>query len=144
MTSKELRDRTMRLAVATHRLVSPLFRDFQTRHAAIQLFRASTSVAANYRAACLGRSRREFVAKIGTVREEADETVFWLSFMDEAGIVPSAAMRETARLKDEAQQLARIFAATYRTARKKLIEARRARAAKRQSTDGKPPAPVTA
>jgi len=144
MTSKELRDRTMRLAVATHRLVSPLFRHFQTRHTAIQLFRSSTSVAANYRAACLGRSRREFVAKIGTVREEADETVFWLSFMDEAGIVPSAAASEAARLKDEAQQLARIFAATYRTARKKLIEARRARqAAKPKSRDGKPPAPVT-
>jgi four helix bundle protein len=145
MTSKDLRDRTMRLAVAIHQLVTPLFRQCQTRHSAIQLFRASTSVAANYRAACLGRSRREFVAKIGTVREEADETVFWLSFMGKAGIVPSADAPEAARLKDEAQQLARIFAATYRTARKKLIEERRARrAAKPQSPGGNPPSPMTA
>jgi four helix bundle protein len=74
--------------------------------------------AANYRAARLGRSGREFVAKIGTVREEADETVFWLSFMERVAIVPSGASRETAQLKDEAEQLARIFAASYRTARR--------------------------
>lgn len=125
----------MQLAVRVQRLVHPLFRDSDTRHVAIQLFRASTSVAANYRAACLGRSRREFVAKIGTVREEADETAFWLSFMGEVGIVPAATAPEAARLKDEAQQLARIFAATYRTARRKLIALRRARRAAKRDTD---------
>ena len=135
----------MQMAVRAHDLVKPLFRDVETRHVATQLLRAASSVAANYRAACLGRSNREFVAKIGTVREEADETVFWLAFMERVSIVPPGATREAAALKDEAQQLARIFAASYRTARKKLIEQRRARrAAKSQSTSGNPPSPLTA
>ena len=52
-----------------------------------QLLRSGTSVAANYRAACRGRSRPEFLAKIGIVVEEADETVFWLEMLTEAGLV---------------------------------------------------------
>jgi len=136
----------MQMAVRAHHLAKPLFRDAETRHVATQLLRAASSVAANYRAACLGRSRREFVAKIGTVREEADETVFWLSFMERVAIVPSGGAREAAaELQDEARQLARIFAASYRTARKKLVERRRARrAAKRESAGGDTPSPVTA
>ena len=135
----------MQMAVRAHDLVKPLFRDVETRHVATQLLRAASSVAANYRAACLGRSERGFVAKIGTVREEADETVFWLSFIERAAIVPPGASRETAALKGEAEQLARMFAASYRTAHKKLIEQRRARrAAKHQSTSGSPPPTVAA
>jgi four helix bundle protein len=132
----------MQMAVRAHNLVKPFFRDVETRHVATQLLRAASSVAANYRAACLGRSGREFVAKIGTVREEADETVFWLSFMERVAMVPPGVSCETAALKDEAEQLARIFAASYRTAQRKLIEQRRARrAAKHQSTSGNPPSP---
>src|SRR2546428_1451095 len=51
------------------------------------LLRSGTSVAANYRAACRGRSRPEFLTKIGIVVEEADETVFWLEMLTEAGLV---------------------------------------------------------
>jgi four helix bundle protein len=43
-----------------------------------QLVRAGTSVGANYRAACRGRSRAEFIAKLGVVEEEADESAFWM------------------------------------------------------------------
>ena len=48
-----------------------------------QLIRSATSVAANYRSACLGRSKREFFAKISIVVEEADETLFWLELLKE-------------------------------------------------------------
>jgi four helix bundle protein len=49
--------------------------------------RSGTSVAANYRAACRGRSRAEFIAKLGTVEEEADESAFWLELIIEDGLL---------------------------------------------------------
>ncbi len=50
-----------------------------------QLLRSGTSVGANYRAACRARSKAEFISKMGTVVEEADETVFWLELLVETG-----------------------------------------------------------
>jgi four helix bundle protein len=54
------------------------------------LLRSGTSIAANYRAACRGRSKAEFMAKLAIVIEEADETVFWLGLLADAGIVAKA------------------------------------------------------
>ena len=79
-----------------------------------QLLRCGTSVAANYRAVCRARSKAEFVAKIGVVVEEADETVFWLEMLVEAGIVQAERMEP---LLKEANELLAIFAASQRTAR---------------------------
>jgi four helix bundle protein len=78
-----------------------------------QFLRCSTSVAANYRAACRGRSRAEFISKIGTVLEEADESVFWLELMIEAGTISGERVEP---LLAEAKQLTAIFAATKITA----------------------------
>ncbi len=52
-----------------------------------QLLRSGSSVAANYRAACRARSTAEFVSKLGNVEEEADETLFWMELLTEAGYV---------------------------------------------------------
>jgi four helix bundle protein len=52
-----------------------------------QILRSSTSMAANYRAVGRARSKAEFIAKIGVVLEEADETVFWLEMLADSGIV---------------------------------------------------------
>ncbi len=79
-----------------------------------QLLRCGTSVAANYRAVCRARSKAEFVAKIGVVVEEIDETVFWLEMLVEAGIVRANRMEP---LLKEANELLAIFAASQRTAR---------------------------
>lgn len=79
-----------------------------------QYLDASTSVAANYRAARRGRSYAEFTAKLGVVSEEADESVFWLKRLLSAQIVSSVAIEP---LLAEAEELARIFAASTRTAR---------------------------
>jgi four helix bundle protein len=78
-----------------------------------QFLRSSTSVAANYRAACRGRSRAEFIAKIGVVLEEADESLFWLELMSEAGTMPIDRIQP---LISEIRQLVAIFAATRITA----------------------------
>jgi len=71
-------------------------------------------VAANYRAVCRSRSKAEFVAKMGVVVEEADETVFWQELLVETGIVSQARMEG---LLIEANELLAIFAASQRTAK---------------------------
>ena len=83
------------------------------RHVAGQLIRSSTSVAANYRAACRARTRREFISKIGIVLEEADESLFWIEFGLDVGILP---MEKAATLQREANELVSIFVATRNTA----------------------------
>ena len=78
---------------------------------------AATSVGANYRAARRAKSKADFTSKVGTVSEEADESVFWLKRMQKAGIQSSTVRLE--QLLDEAEQLARIFGASHRTARRR-------------------------
>ncbi|HEY6304995.1 MAG TPA: four helix bundle protein [Candidatus Angelobacter sp.] len=79
-----------------------------------QVLRSATSMAANYRAVGRARSKAEFVAKLGVVLEEADETVFWLELLTDAGIVSTEKMRD---LLGEANQLMLSFSASRRTAK---------------------------
>ena len=79
-----------------------------------QVLRSGTSVAANYRATCRARSKAEFVAKVGIVVEESDETVFWLELLGDTGIVRPERMEA---LLGEANELLSIFAASQRTAK---------------------------
>lgn len=78
-----------------------------------QLFDAATSVAANYRAACKARSHPEFVAKIGIVVEEADESGFWLELLVQTSVINSSVV--AAHLA-EASELTAIFTASHKTA----------------------------
>ena len=78
-----------------------------------QIIRSGTSVAANYRATCRARSKAEFIAKIGLVEEEADETALWLELLVESGIV---AERKLSALLQEANDLTAIMAASRKTA----------------------------
>jgi four helix bundle protein len=78
-----------------------------------QILRSATSMAANYRAVGRARSRAEFIAKLGIVVEEADETVFWLEMLGDSGIVSGAKLGELLR---EANQLVMIFSASRKTA----------------------------
>ena len=75
-----------------------------------QLTRSATAVGANYRSACRARSRAEFIARIGVVLEEADESAFWFEILVEQR---SAIDRPRAlALLEEANQLTAILAAT--------------------------------
>jgi four helix bundle protein len=87
MTPDELRTRTKQFALRIIKLVGALPKNIEGRAIASQLVRCGTSVAANYRAACRARSRPEFVAKMGVVLEEADETQFWLELIIEASLL---------------------------------------------------------
>ena len=85
MNAEELKTRTKRFSLRVLKLVAALPNNVQGRAVGGQLVRAGTSVGANYRAACRGRSRAEFVAKIGVVEEEADESAFWMELIIEGG-----------------------------------------------------------
>ena len=112
--SEALKVRTKDFALRVLRLYRSLPRTEEARILGRQLLRSSTSIGANYRAACRGRSRAEFVAKLGIVLEEADETVFWLELFQEGNIFPTGKLCD---LLLEANELVAIFASSVRTAR---------------------------
>src|SRR5437867_11476002 len=110
MKPRELKERTKQFALRVMRLVGALPRTPKGNAIAGQLVRSGTSVAANYRAACRGRSRAEFVAKIGVVEEEADETALWLELIVADKLLPE---KKIASLLTEANELVAIMAASY-------------------------------
>jgi four helix bundle protein len=114
MNSTELKQRTMRFAVRVLRFADALPNKPSGSTIANQVARSATSVAANYRAALRGKSPADFINKITTVLEEADETSFWIELTELASLLP--AKRLTA-LRTEAEELMKIFSATRRTAR---------------------------
>jgi len=116
MRAIELKERTKDFAIRIVKLFRALPKTDEARVIGKQVLRSGTSVAANYRAACRARSRAEFIAQIGVVVEEADETVFWLELLVETNIVPPSRMNS---LLDEANELLAIFAASQHTARRK-------------------------
>ena len=111
----DLRTRTKEFALRVMRLYKALPHREEARVIGRQLLRSGTSVGANYRAACRGRSRAEFVAKLGVVLEEADETVFWLELLQESDIVSS---QRLGPLIQEAHELTAIFVAAICTAKR--------------------------
>jgi four helix bundle protein len=114
MDEAELKQRTKRFGIRCMKLADTLPNTFSGRTAAGQLARSGTSVGADYRAACRGRSKAEFISKLGVVEEEADETGFWLEIVIESGMKPA---KLVAPLHDEADQLVRIVASSIKTAR---------------------------
>ena len=114
MDSLELKQRTKQFALRVLKVAEELPKGVSARVLANQIARSGTSVAANYRAACKARSKAEFVAKLGVVEEEADETQFWLELIGESGLVPAARLE---LLRREAAELTAIMAAPPKTAR---------------------------
>ena len=116
--TQDLAKRTKDFALNIIRLSGRLPKRSEARVLGHQIVRSGTSVAANYRAVCRARSRAEFIAKLGTVVEEADETVFWLELLTESGI---ASMGLTTDLLQEANELLAIFSASRRTAKSRRV-----------------------
>jgi four helix bundle protein len=111
---EDLQARTKRFALRILKLFRSLPRNEEARILGKQILRSGTSVGANYRAACRARSRAEFVAKLGIVLDEADETVFWLELMRDSEIFPTQKLND---LVNEANQLVSIFVTSLRTAK---------------------------
>jgi four helix bundle protein len=120
--SEELKERTKKFALDVVGLCAGLPQLLETRHAIGQVIRSSSSVAANYRSACRGKSRPDFISKLGTVEEEADETGFWLEMLSDIAQlrhlkIDARTSAELTRLLDEANQLVAITVASRKTAR---------------------------
>jgi len=110
----QLRSRTKTFALRILRLFRNLPRSTEAQILGKQLLRSGTSAAANYRATCRARSRAEFVAKLGVVVEEMDETVFWLELLVEGRIIAEKRLKA---LLQEANELTAIFAVSRSTAK---------------------------
>jgi len=116
MFKEELKKRTKEFAHRCVKLAAELPKTYLGNHIKGQLTRCSTSVPANYRAACLGQSKAAFISKISIVIEEADESEFWLEFIMDEKLFSSS---KVAPLKQEAHELASIFIISRKTARKR-------------------------
>lgn len=114
MTKDELIRRTKEFAVRIVKLVNALPETTAGRAIGSQLIRSGTSVAANYRAACRGRSKAEFIAKLGIVEEEADESAFWLEMIIDCKLMKESLVSDLLR---EAGEITAIMASSKMTAR---------------------------
>ncbi len=115
MNEEELKKRTKQFALRTMKLVAALPNNVLGRAIGNQLVRSGTSVGANYRSACRGRSKAEFVAKIGVVEEEADESGYWMELIVEGGLMKQPLVGS---LYKEANELTAIMAASRISASK--------------------------
>jgi four helix bundle protein len=109
-----MKKRTFDFALRILKLVSALPNTAMGRIIASQLGKAGTSVGANYRSACRARSRAEFIARLGVVEEEADESVFWLELLLAGGIVNQERL---SGLLQEANDITAMFTAGRKSAR---------------------------
>lgn len=115
MERSSLEDRTATFAADVFTLTEEVRTSPGGRRPADQLLDCGTSVGANYRPSARARSRDEFIAKLGLVAEEADESVYWLEFLWRVGLGNPDRVE---RLLGEARELRAIFAASCRTARR--------------------------
>jgi len=118
MNNKELQIRTKKFALEIIRFVELLPNNRVGWTFTDQIIRSSTSVAANYRAVCKSKSDRDFINKIGTVIEEADETLFWLEMIEESEILKQES--KILSLKQEANELTAIFVSSIKTIKNRL------------------------
>ncbi|GAA3987864.1 four helix bundle protein [Mucilaginibacter dorajii] len=110
--AEAFRKRTKKFVVDNIKFFKTLPKTEEAKIIGRQLLRSSSSVGANYRAACRARSQAEFHAKLSIVVEEADESVFWMEVLIEAEIVKPS---EIESLIDEANQILRIVSASRKT-----------------------------
>ncbi len=113
MNEVELKQRTKQFALRVMKLVGALPENSLGRPIGNQLVRSGTAIGANYRAACRGRSKAEFVAKLGVVVEEADESAYWLELIIEGELL---ARKLVEPLLQEANELTAIMVASRKSA----------------------------
>ena len=119
MDKHELHERMTRLAVRIVKMVDVMPSTVAGLAIAKQIIRSGTSPSANYRAACLAKSDRDFVNKLKMVEEELDETCHWIEIIMRSGLMPTARMEP---LHQESCELLSIIAKTIVTTKKRLNE----------------------
>jgi four helix bundle protein len=119
MNSLILQQRTKKFALDVIKFFQKLQKSDEAKILGKQLLRSSTSVASNYRAACRGRSKQEFYAKICIVVEESDESLFWLELFQESGIANNESI---SLLMKEAEELLFIFSSSRKSTKEHLYQ----------------------
>ena len=110
-----MKQRTKRFALNIIQIVGALPQGRIADVLGRQLLRSGTSVGSNYRSACRAKSTADFISKMGVVEEEADETIYWMELLIEAGLVRKD---DLISLLDEANQILAITISSIKTARK--------------------------
>ena len=113
MNEHELKARTKQFALRVMKLVAAFPKNMEGQTIANQLIRSGTSVGANYRAACRARSKAEFIAKLGIVEEEADESAFWMELIIDGKLMDKKLVEP---LLQETNELVAIMAASRKSA----------------------------
>lgn len=116
MNEEELKKRTKQFALRIMKLVGALPTSIEGRAIGNQLIRSGTSVGANYQWACKGRSKAEFITKLGIVEEEADESAYWMELIIEGNLLERATVQP---LLEEANEIVAIMAAARKSAARK-------------------------
>ena len=114
MNADELKARTKQFALQVMQLINQLPNTTKGWLVANQLMKAATSVGANYRAACRGRSQAEFISKLSIVLEESDECCYWLELIMEGELISA---EQVVDLYREANEITAIMTASHKTAR---------------------------
>jgi len=116
MNEKEFKDRTKKIALRIIKLVESLPETTASKVIGKQLLRSSTSVGANYRAACRGKSVADVIHKLSIVEEEADESLYWLELLIESNIISE---NRLADLQKEMNEITAMVVASIKTLRSK-------------------------
>ena len=114
---QEFKLRTRKFALRVIKLAESLPKTPAANVIRYQLLRSGTSVGANYRAACRAKSRKDFIAKLGTVEEEADETIYWMELLIESKVMPASRLKN---LMNEANEILSMVVTSIKTARDNL------------------------
>ncbi|MEK7810141.1 MAG: four helix bundle protein [Chloroflexota bacterium] len=117
MTADELKKRTKQFGLRCIKVVESLPNTKTADVLGRQLLRSATSVGANYRSACRGRSKPDFISKVGIAIEEADESLYWLEIITESGLLPDKQLSE---LMKEGDEIVAILTASSQTAKRNL------------------------
>jgi len=117
MTEQEFKDRTKGIAIRVIKLVETLPKTGSAEVIGKELLRSATSVGANYRATCRAKSTRDILNKLAIVEEEADETIYWLELLVEAGIVGETRL---SALMSEVNEIVAMTVASMKTLRARL------------------------
>lgn len=117
MTPDELKERYKKFSIRIIRMVNSMPNTIAGNAIARQIVRSGTSPAANYRAACLAKSGKDFINKMKMVEEEIDETSHWLDVIMEAGLLPSSQVQS---LYEESVELGKITTKSITTAKERL------------------------
>ena len=123
MNKTDLQNRTKKFSVDIIKLIGELTLNKALNILSNQLIRSATSIGANYRSACKGKSKADFINKIIICEEEADESIYWLELMEETQLVNSDIIKP---LKLEANELTAIFTAIGKTAKQNHINSKSA------------------